>query len=89
MDWTRDNEVSVDQWELFVWHQMICSLIHDEVAVQDETLVMSKKLPRWFGKPETFPILREVFEFGGLTVLRRPLEAYFEEDLRDRARVAR
>ena len=41
MDWTRENEVSANEWELFVWHQMICSLIHDEVAAQDETLVMS------------------------------------------------
>lgn len=70
MDWTRDNEVpdhTNGGWRYFVWHQLICSLIHQDVEAQDETLVMSKNLPKWFGARETFPILEEVFDCGGLT----------------------
>jgi len=79
MDWTRHNEVSADNPEHLIWDQIILSLLYDEVAVQDETLVCSKKLAKWFLDKEQFEILKEVFECGGLKVLRRPLEAYPEE----------
>jgi len=84
MDWTRHNEVSARSPEEFVWHQVICALIHDEVAAPDEILVMSKRLPDWFKDKEKLQIFYEVLDFVGLTALKRPLEAYPEE-LRDYA----
>lgn len=77
MDWTRHNEVTdIGGLNYFVWHQIICALLHEDVLAQDETLVMSKNLPKWFANETTFQILQEVFECGGLKVLRRPIEEY-------------
>jgi len=76
MDWTRHNEVSTDDPDRLIWNQIICSLLYDEVAVQDETIVCSRKLPQWFGNDKGFRLLEELFDCGGLRVLKRPLEAY-------------
>ena len=76
MDWTRHNEVSTDDLDRLIWNQIICSLLYDEVAIQDETIVCSRKLQQWFGNDEGFRLLEELFDRGGLKVLKRPLEAY-------------
>ena len=76
MDWTRHNEVSARDPNELLWQQAICALVYDEVAVQDETIVCSRKLARWFFDDDAFPLLTELFECGGLTLLKRPLDAY-------------
>lgn len=83
MDWTRHNEVSTDDLNRLIWNQIIFSLLYDEVAIQDETIVCSRKLPQWFGNDKDFRLLEELFDCGGLKVLKRPLEAYPSSILKD------
>ena len=84
VEWSRDNEPTHGTRDEFLWHQMLLSLLYDEVLAQDETLVCSNRMARWFPDNDSFRLLEEIFECGGLAVLKRPLERY-PEDLKERA----
>jgi hypothetical protein len=84
VEWTRNCEPNHGSREDFLWHQMLLSLLYDEVLAQDQTLVCSKKMARWFHDSESFRLLEETFKCGGLGILKRPAKRYPEE-LRDLA----
>src|SRR4051812_38433522 len=84
IEWSRENEPTHQNRNEFIWHQMLLSLLYDEVLAQDETFLVSHKMARWFGGSDDMRLLEELFECGGLAVLKRPLEKYPEE-MRDRA----
>ncbi len=58
---------------------MLLSLLYDDVLAQDETLVCSTKMARWFRDAESFKLLEQLFESGGTRILGRPLERYPQE----------
>lgn len=84
VDWSRHNEPTSRTRDQFLWHQMLLSLLYDEVLAQDETLVCSEKMAGWFRDSQSFGLLEQLVECGGLTVLKRPWERY-PEYLQDRA----
>ena len=43
VDWARHNEVTSSTRYEFLWHQMLLSLLYDEVFAQDEILLMQRK----------------------------------------------
>jgi hypothetical protein len=73
---TRPDEVTVRTRDEFLWHQMLLSLLYDNVFAHDETLVCSKKLARWFPDNESFRLLEQIVDCGGLGVLKRPVGRY-------------
>ncbi len=78
-EWTRNCEPNHESREKFLWHQMLLSLMYDEVMAQDQTIVNSKRIANWFHKDSTFPLLRELFECNGVGILKRPIERYPQE----------
>ena len=84
VDWSRINEPAPRTRAEFLWHQMLLSLLYDDVFAQDEILVCSKKMARWFRDNESFRLLEEAVESGGMGVLKRPYERYPPE-LQERA----
>jgi hypothetical protein len=76
VDWSRLNEPTPRTRDEFLWHQMLLSLLYDDVFAQDETLVCSRKMARWFPDSESFGLLEQTFECGGISVLKRPWERY-------------
>jgi hypothetical protein len=76
VDWSRYNQPTADNLDEFLWEQMFLSLLYDEVWAQDETLVCSKKMAKWFSDSETFKLLEQLVECRGLSVLKRPLKRY-------------
>ena len=84
VDWSRHNEPTPCTRDEFLWHQMLLSLLYDDVFAQDETLVCSKKMSRWLHDSESFRLLEQLFECGGMGVLKRPWERYPRE-LQERA----
>lgn len=84
VEWSRDNEPTHSGRDEFLWHQILLSLLYDEVLAQDENIVCSSKMARWFPDNDSFRLLEEIFECGGLAVLKRPLERYPDE-LKERA----
>src|SRR5260370_29082462 len=79
IEWSRQNEPTHRNRDAFLWHQMLLSLLYDEVLAQDETIVSRNKMANWFAKGEDFRLLEEIFEIGGLTILKRPLQKYPDE----------
>lgn len=79
VDWSRRNEPTTQTRDEFLWHQTLLSLLYDEVFAQDEILVCSQRMARWFGDEESFRLLEELVECGGLSVLKRPWERYPKE----------
>jgi hypothetical protein len=55
---------------------MLLSLLYADVLAQDETLVCSEKMASWFSDGESFSLLEQLVECGGLSVLKRPWERY-------------
>jgi hypothetical protein len=84
VDWVRLNTPTARTRNQFLWHQMLLSLLYDDVAALDETLVCSKKMAKWFGDKEDFRLLEETIECHGLSVLKRPWQKYPKE-LQERA----
>ena len=76
IDWSRDNEVTQNTPEQFIWHQMVLSLLYDDVLAQDETFLCSDKMAKWFSTDENSKLLDELFACGGLSVLKRPKDRY-------------
>ncbi len=84
VDWARDNTPTSGNREEFLWHQMLLSLLYDEVLAQDETLLLSKRMATWFSDNHSFRLLEQLVDCGGLTILKRPT-ARFPVDLQERA----
>ncbi len=76
VDWSRYNEPTPRTRDEFLWHQMLLSLLYADVLAQDETLVCSEKMARWFPDGKSFRLLEQLVECGGLSVLKRPWERY-------------
>ena len=84
VDWSRYNQPTEKTRDEFLWHQILLSLLYEDVLAQDETLVCSRKLARWFPDSESFRLLEQLVDCGGLSVLKRPWQKY-PKDLRERA----
>lgn len=84
VDWTRLNEPTPGNRNQFLWHQMLLSLLYDEVLAQDETFICSRRFAKWFRTPEDFRLLEELFECRGVRILKRPAEKY-PQKLREKA----
>src|SRR5207245_314096 len=84
VDWSRLNEPTPHERDEFLWHQMMLTLLYGDVLAQDETLVCSEKMSRWFSDSESFGLLERLVECGGLKVLKRPWERY-PKNLQERA----
>lgn len=74
-EWSRDNEVTPGSRDNFLWHQMLLSLLYDDVLAKDETLLCSRHLPDWF-RGEDFRLFEEIVDCGGISILKRPLHRY-------------
>ena len=48
-----------------------------------KSFLCSERLPTWFDDDDSFRLIQELIESGGLSVLKRPSERY-PEALRDR-----
>jgi hypothetical protein len=83
VDWSRFNEPTPGRRNQFLWHQMVLSLLYDDVVAQDETLVCSSRMSRWFDTPEKFRSLEQLFICGGIGVLKRPWQRYPAGRLQD------
>jgi hypothetical protein len=88
VDWSLENQPTERYRDEFLWRQMLLSLLYDEVLAQDETLVCSEKMATWFRDSEKFRLLEELFDCGGITILKRPLGRYPSEQLKERASTA-
>jgi len=84
IEWARNNEPTHSSRDEFIWHQLLLSLLYDEVLAQDETVIISKRMAKWFSTPSDFETLTKVAECGGLSLLKRPLHRYPRE-FHDRA----
>lgn len=76
VDWSRHNEPTAHSRNSLLYELMLLSLLYDEVLVQDEILVCSKNMARWFSEPESFRLFEELFAVAGIVLLKRPLEKY-------------
>lgn len=76
VDWARDNEPTARGRNQFLWDLMLLSLLYDDILVQDEIIVCSKKLPAWFPDTESFLLLEEIIDIGPLKILKRPQHRY-------------
>lgn len=85
VDWSRLNEPTPGNRNQFLWHQMILALLYDNVHAQDETLVCSTRMARWFHDNESFRLLEQLFLCGGIGVLKRPWQRYPAGRLQDLA----
>jgi len=79
VDWARNDEPTARSRELLLYELMVLSLLYDEVLVQDEIFLCSRKMARWFRGPENFRLLEELLAIGGIVVLKRPVEKYPSE----------
>lgn len=84
VEWQRYNEPIAQRKDALLYELMLLSLLYDEVLVQDEILVCSKRMARWFHAAESFRLLEELFAVGEVTLLKRPVEKY-PQKLRDLA----
>ena len=84
VDWSRKNEPTAKTRDQFLWDLMLLSLLYDDVLVQDEIVLCSEKLPKWFPDTESFCVFEEIIECRGLGLLKRPWERYPKE-IQDRA----
>lgn len=76
VEWRKRNEPTHNAPAQFLWHHMVLSLLYDGVLGQDEAFVYGRKFANWFDDDDKFDLLRELFDCGGLTVLKRPIESY-------------
>lgn len=76
VDWSRNNEPTARTRDQFLWDLMLLSLLYDDVFVQDEIVLCSERLPKWFPDTESFRLLEETIECGGLGLLKRPWQRY-------------
>src|SRR6267378_7088207 len=65
IEWARNNEPTHSSRDEFIWHQLLLSLLYDEVLAQDETVIISKQKAKWFSTPSDFETLTKVAECGG------------------------
>jgi hypothetical protein len=79
VDWARKNEPTARTRDQFLWDLMLLSLLYDDVFVQDEIVLCSKTLPKWFPDTESFRLLEETIESGGVSLLKRPYQRYPNE----------
>lgn len=84
IEWARDNEPTHTNRNEFIWHQLLLSLLYDDVWAQDETIISSKRLANWFS--DDFNVLEKLLKCGALGLLKRPIERYPTE-LQEKARV--
>jgi hypothetical protein len=84
VDWSRFNQPTQKSRDEFLWHQILLSILYDDVLAQDETLLCSEKLADWFPDSESFRLLEQLVDCGGLCVLKRPWQAY-PKDLQELA----
>ncbi len=83
IEWSRYVTPTHQKRDEFLWHQIVMSLLYDEVLAQDQTILCSKDMADWFGNRSDFGLLEELFECGGLVMLKRP-SARYPAELRDK-----
>lgn len=79
IDWSRRDEITATSRDEFLYELMLLSLLYDEILVQDEVLLCSKKMARWFPESGSFAEIEGFFDTGGLVVLKRPPWKYPED----------
>jgi hypothetical protein len=78
-DWGRHNEPTVESRDSFLYELILLSMLYDEVLIQDEVFVCSKKLARWFYAKDQFDLFTEVINACGVIILKRPVARYPSE----------
>ncbi len=87
IEWARNNEPTHRSRNDFIWHQLLLSLLYDDVSAQDETIVCSKRLASWFSGASEFATFAKLLECGAIGLLKRPLGRYPTPELQERARI--
>ncbi|MHC4172809.1 MAG: hypothetical protein ACYTBX_01635 [Planctomycetota bacterium] len=82
-DWVGGTGKIAKDFKTFIYELVLLSLVYDEILIQDEALVLSRKLSRWMKAKEDFRLLEECFGAGCIRVLTHPKRAFPIQELKD------